>query len=71
VEGVRLQVLPTPDTACADRIVVDAIGMLPIGPDAAKGFYRLVDAAHEKRSMAVSSNLHPAKAHTFETTCVR
>jgi DNA replication protein DnaC len=44
----------------ADLIVVDDIGMLPIGPDAAEGFYRLVDAAYERRSLAVSSNLHPA-----------
>jgi DNA replication protein DnaC len=44
----------------ADLIVVDDIGMLPVGPDAAEGFYRLVDAAYEKRSLAVSSNLHPA-----------
>lgn len=43
-----------------DLIVVDDIGMLPIGEDAAEGFYRLVDACYEKRSLAVSSNLHPA-----------
>ena len=34
--------------------------MLPVSPDAAEGFYRLVDAAYERRSVAVSSNLHPA-----------
>jgi hypothetical protein len=45
--------------------------MLPVGPDAAEGFYRLVDAAYERRSLAVSSNLHPAKAHMFAATCVR
>ena len=28
--------------------------------DAAEGLYRLVDAAYEKRSIAVSSNLHPS-----------
>jgi len=44
----------------ADLIVVDDIGMLPVGDDAAEGFYRLVDACYEKRSLAVSSNLHPA-----------
>jgi DNA replication protein DnaC len=32
----------------------------PVGHDAAEGFYRLVDAAYERRSVAVSSNLHPA-----------
>jgi hypothetical protein len=30
------------------------------GPDAAEGLYRLVDAAYERRSVAVSSNLHPS-----------
>lgn len=44
----------------ADLIVVDDIGLLPISPDAAEGFYRLVDAAYERRSLAVSSNLHPS-----------
>lgn len=44
----------------ADLIVVDDIGLLPVSPDAAEGFYRLVDAAYETRSVAVSSNLHPA-----------
>jgi DNA replication protein DnaC len=44
----------------ADLVVVDDIGLLPVGPDAAEGLYRLVDAAYERRSIAVSSNLHPA-----------
>lgn len=44
----------------ADLAVVDDIGLLPVSSDAAEGFYRLVDAAYEKRSLAVSSNLHPA-----------
>ena len=38
----------------------DDIGLLPVSPDAAEGFYRLVDAAYERRSLAVSSNLHPS-----------
>lgn len=33
---------------------------MPVGLDAAEGLYRLVDAAYEKRSVAISSNLHPA-----------
>lgn len=41
-------------------IIVDDIGLLPISPDAAECFYRLVDTAYERRSLAVSSNLHPA-----------
>ncbi|MFE4976033.1 ATP-binding protein [Kitasatospora sp. NPDC056651] len=43
-----------------DLIIVDEIGLLPVSPDAAEGFYRLVDAAYERRSLAVSSNLHPS-----------
>jgi DNA replication protein DnaC len=43
-----------------DLIIVDDIGMLAVGDDAAEGFYRLVDACYEKRSLAVSSNLHPS-----------
>ena len=41
-------------------MVVDDIGLLPVAQDAAQGLYRLVDAAYEKRSVAVSSHLHPA-----------
>src|SRR5690606_6792237 len=44
----------------ADLVVVDDIGLLSVGDDAAEGLYRLVDAAYEKRSIAISSNLHPA-----------
>ena len=44
----------------ADAIVIDDIGLLPVSHDAAEGLYRLVDAAYEKRSIAISSNLHPA-----------
>jgi len=44
----------------AELVVVDDIGLLPVAHDAAEGLYRLVDAAYEKRSVAISSNLHPA-----------
>jgi DNA replication protein DnaC len=44
----------------ADIVMIDDIGLLPVGTDAAEGLYRLVDAAYEKRAVAVSSNLHPA-----------
>lgn len=43
-----------------DLIVVDDIGMLPAGADAAEAFYRIVDAAYERRSIAVTSNIHPS-----------
>lgn len=58
-------------TIRSDLVIIDDIGLLPVSPDAAEGFYRLVDAAYERRSLAVSSNLHPSKAHMFARTCVR
>ena len=44
----------------ADLICVDDIGLLPLSADAAEGLYRLVDAAYERRAVAISSNLHPS-----------
>ena len=44
----------------ADLICIDDIGLLPVGNDTAEALYRVVDAAYEKRSIALSSNLHPA-----------
>ena len=44
----------------SDLIVVDDIGMLPAGQDAAEAFYRITDAAYERRSVAVTSNIHPS-----------
>jgi DNA replication protein DnaC len=49
----------------ADLVVVDDIGMLPAGQEAAEAFYRVVDVAYERRSVAVSSNLHPAGFDTI------
>jgi DNA replication protein DnaC len=49
----------------AELIVVDDIGQLPAGQEAAEAFYRVVDAAYERRSVAVSSNLHPAGFDTI------
>ena len=40
--------------------VIDDIGLLPISGDASEGLYRLVDAAYERRSLALSTNLHPS-----------
>src|ERR1700676_4746890 len=42
----------------SELITVDDIGLLPVSPDAAEGLYLLVDAAYDKTSIAVSSNLH-------------
>jgi DNA replication protein DnaC len=44
----------------SDLVVVDDIGLLPITTDAAEGLYRLIDAAYERRSVTISSNLHPS-----------
>jgi DNA replication protein DnaC len=44
----------------SEMIVVDDIGQLPAGQDAAEAFCRVVDAAYERRSVAVTSNLHPS-----------
>lgn len=44
----------------SDLVIVDDIGLLPITTDAAEGLYRLIDAAYERRSIAISTNLHPS-----------
>lgn len=44
----------------ADLICIDDIGLLPVTTDTAEALYRVVDAAYERRSIALSSNLHPA-----------
>lgn len=44
----------------ADVIIIDDIGLLPVNTDTAEALYRVIDAAYEKRSIALSSNLHPA-----------
>jgi DNA replication protein DnaC len=44
----------------ADVIVIDDIGLLPVAAETAEALYRVVDAAYEKRCIALSSNLHPA-----------
>jgi DNA replication protein DnaC len=50
----------------ADLIIIDDVGLLPVATDAAEALFRVVDAAYEKRSIALTSNIHPAKAHRFE-----
>ncbi|HET9075237.1 MAG TPA: IS21-like element helper ATPase IstB [Solirubrobacteraceae bacterium] len=44
----------------ADLVLIDDVGLLPISPDAAEAMFRVVDAAYERRSIALSSNLHPS-----------
>lgn len=43
-----------------DLIVVDDIGLLPVSAEAAEAFFRLINPAYEKRSLAISSDVHPA-----------
>ena len=44
----------------SDLILIDDVGLLPISADAAEAMFRVIDAAYERRSVALSSNLHPA-----------
>ena len=44
----------------ADLIVIDDIGLLPVAQETAEAFFRVIGAANETRSIALSSNLHPA-----------
>lgn len=44
----------------AELVVVDDIGMLPASHEAAEAFYRVVDACYERRSLAITSNIHPS-----------
>ncbi|WP_433511786.1 IS21-like element helper ATPase IstB [Nonomuraea sp. CA-143628] len=49
----------------SDIIVVDDIGLLPVDHETAEAFYRLLDAAYERRSLAVTSNIHPSGFDTI------
>jgi len=44
----------------ADLVIIDDVGMLPVSAEAAEALFRLVDAAYEKRSLALTSNIHPS-----------
>jgi DNA replication protein DnaC len=43
-----------------DLVLIDDVGLLPVSNDAAEALFRVVDAAYEKRSIAISSNIHPS-----------
>jgi DNA replication protein DnaC len=49
----------------SDLICIDDIGQLPAGQEAAEAFYRVVDAAYERKSVAVTSNIHPSGFDTI------
>lgn len=44
----------------ADLVIIDDVGMLPVSAEAAEALFRLVDATYERRSIAITSNLHPS-----------
>lgn len=44
----------------ADLVIVDDVGMLPVAAEAAEALFRVVDAAYERRSLALTSNIHPS-----------
>jgi hypothetical protein len=44
----------------ADVIIIDGVGLLPVSQDAAEALFRVVDGAYERRSIALTSNIHPA-----------
>jgi DNA replication protein DnaC len=44
----------------ADLICIDDVGLLEVSAEAAEAMFRVVDAAYERRSVALSSNLHPS-----------
>ena len=44
----------------ADLVVIDDVGLLPVSTDAAEALFRVIDATYEKRSIAISSNIHPS-----------
>lgn len=43
----------------ADLVIVDDVGVLAVSADAAEALLRVVDAAYERRSLALTSNIHP------------
>jgi IstB-like ATP binding protein len=40
----------------ADPIIIDEVSLLPVSTDSAETLFRVVDAAYEERSIAISSN---------------
>lgn len=42
----------------ADLVMIDDVGLLLVSADAAETLFRVIDAAYEKRSSAISSNIH-------------
>ena len=44
----------------SDLVVIDDVDLLPVSADSAEALFRVIDATYEKRSIAISSNIHPS-----------
>jgi DNA replication protein DnaC len=60
----RVDATITKVVARISRSDLIVIGSLPAGQDADEAFYRVVDAAYERRSVAVTSNIKPSGVDT-------
>jgi DNA replication protein DnaC len=52
-------------TAAIGKAKADGSVARTVGQDAAEAFYRITDAAYERRSVAVTSNIHPSGFDTI------
>ncbi len=51
----------------ADLVVVEDIGLPPVPVEAAKALFRVIDAAaYERRSIAISSKVHPGSTSCYQ-----
>ena len=55
----------------SDLILIDDVGLLPVSAEAAEALFRVVDAAYEKRSIALSSNIHPLRVRRADAKDAR
>jgi hypothetical protein len=65
ISALAVRVAPPRPTARERDHGPDDIGLLPAVAEEAQAIYRLVDAAYEKRSLIVTSNLQPARFDTI------
>jgi DNA replication protein DnaC len=52
-------------------LIIDEVGYLPLPAEAAAALFQVVSQRYLKGSIALTTNLGIAKAHTFERTCAR
>jgi hypothetical protein len=57
---------PVPSaTSISSGLATPLVYVVPVGEDAAEAFYRIIDAADERRSIAVTNNIHPSGFDTI------